>query len=43
MSTTSTLDTRRTAIDSSRASAKSGSVYAPDRRSGADTSTSSTR
>lgn len=33
---------RRTTSDSSRACAKSGSVYAPERRSGAATSTSST-
>jgi len=34
---------RRTARDRNLISAKSGSVYAPDRRSGAATSTSSTR
>ena len=43
MVTTRTLAIRRTDRDSVRASAKSGSVYAPERRSGAATSTSSTR
>ena len=43
MATTSRLETRRTTGDSSRTSAKSGSVYAPDLRSGAATSTSRTR
>src|SRR5215218_1672124 len=41
--TTSREEVPRTDRDSSRASAKSGSVYAPERRSGAATSTSSTR
>lgn len=40
--TTNSTAIRRTACDSSRASAKSGSVYAPERRSGAATSASST-
>ena len=43
MPITKRLATRRTGTDSSRASAKSGRVYAPDRRSGAATKTSSTR
>src|SRR6478672_6432161 len=43
MPTTSTEQSVRTAREPSRASAKSGSVYAPERRSGAATSTSSTR
>ena len=43
MPTTSSDETRRTAREPSRASAKSGSVYAPERRMGAATMTSSTR
>ncbi len=43
MPTTSTEHSLRTPRDPSRASAKSGSVYAPERRSGAATSTSRTR
>ncbi len=43
MAIASPLATRRTTGEENRASAKSGSVYAPDRRSGAATSVSSTR
>ncbi len=37
MSTTNTVASRRSRREPSRSSAKSGSVYAPDRRSGAAT------
>jgi hypothetical protein len=43
MSTTNPLAMRRTIGDPSLISAKSGRVYAPERRSGAATSASSTR
>ena len=43
MSTTNTAHTRRSAPDRSRNSAKSGTVYAPERRSGADTNSTSAR
>jgi hypothetical protein len=43
MITTRPVAIRRACTDRSRASAKSGSVYAPERRSGAATNSSSAR